>query len=353
MRYEATPGQPYCRQALHIAAERGDLPVLMVILQNCQVDLDVQTFSGCTALHLAAGHGHHKAVRALAEAGAEVDKPAKHELTPLLAAAQYGYDKAMSALLDAGADANRTANGVSPLHLACAAGHADAVRCLCEHGAKLVASEPGMYAPLEVAAMHGHLECCQILRQHLTGDMVFMARPEAEKAAPVDLDAHGGGATLFDEDGDQTESCDAHDLAIENGHWPVANWLEATKFWTTPLHFFNTLSPDKVRCLLRSGADLHASAPESKITPLFLAMEMDAKGSAPAGSSAWLILQAANPWSLETHNLFPEATRSRAKELGRMGSLIARSELLRKSGQETAILDVWFDGVLRHAIPNR
>ena len=54
-------------------------------------------------------------------------------------------------------------------------------------------------------------------------------------------------------------------------------------------------------------------------TPVSLARALRAKGHAPANSPADLVLQAAQPWSRDTHALFPAAARARVRSGLAMG----------------------------------
>ena len=58
---------------LHIAAERGDMPLLSLLLQTDTLELDKSKANGTTALHCAAANGHVEAVQALLDSGAQMD----------------------------------------------------------------------------------------------------------------------------------------------------------------------------------------------------------------------------------------------------------------------------------------
>ena len=59
-------------------------------------------------------------------------------------------------------------------------------------------------------------------------------------------------------------------------------------------------------------------------TPLSLAKAMAAEGRAAEGTAAFLVLEAAKPWSRKTHKYFPEPARARAVELLRVGQWFKR-----------------------------
>jgi len=111
---------------------------------------------------------------------------------------------------------------------------------------------------------------------------------------------------------------------------------------------------------LRDGADVHVRAPmpwpgdPGRIpaplfaTPLELAESLRKKGKAHEQSPAWLVLRAAEPWSPETHHLFPAEKRERAVSLLFIGVALAYSG--RFGREEQAIAECWRACVLPHAL---
>ena len=68
-----------------------------------------------------------------------------------------------------------------------------------------------------------------------------------------------------------------------------------------------------------------ASAPRwSCGRPLSLAQALAAAGRAAEGTAAFLVLEAAKPWSRKTHKYFPDPARARAVELLRVGQWFKR-----------------------------
>ena len=57
---------------------------------------------------------------------------------------------------------------------------------------------------------------------------------------------------------------------------------------------------------------------------LSLARALEAAGGAKEGTAAFLVLEAAKPWSRKTHKYFPEPARARAAELLRVGQWFKR-----------------------------
>jgi cytohesin len=70
-------------------------------------------------------------VRALIEAGADVNKAADDGRTPLFMAARKGHEAVVRELIELGADINKAAdNGVTPLVVAATKGHEKIVQIL-------------------------------------------------------------------------------------------------------------------------------------------------------------------------------------------------------------------------------
>ena len=137
--------------------------------------------------------------------------------------------------------------------------------------------------------------------------------------------------------------------ASRAGHSSLARWLEASEEWITPLHHLRTLTSARAYRLLREGADLHAAVAPGRPSPLSIAYEMHERGEAPPESAAALVLEAAESWSIRTHDLFPTAARARAVELMRLGALLSRSNPV-FAGREHAIFDAWLTFVLPGSI---
>ena len=110
----------------------------------------------------------------------------------------------------------------------------------------------------------------------------------------------------------------AADVARFNSFLDVADWLNESAFWSTPLHHATFISMERARKLLREGADIRAAATSTSPTPLSLAKA----APAPAlGSAANLVLQASLPWSPHTHDIFPSGARRVMREWSAPGWL--------------------------------
>jgi hypothetical protein len=104
-----------------------------------------------------------------------------------------------------------------------------------------------------------------------------------------------------------------------------AQWFDATRRWTSPLHHFAFMPLERVRALLVAGADVRAGNAEADaLTPLRLAEARLLRGDGCDDGRAALIVAGAAPWSPKTHALFPAAAKAFAVEAPRVGWLLAR-----------------------------
>ena len=92
------------------AAERGDASALRALLEAGE-DVNSRDRYGQTALMLAARNGQLATARVLVEAGADLDHTAKYRLSALMLATINGHDLVAQLLLEAGADTRITGTG--------------------------------------------------------------------------------------------------------------------------------------------------------------------------------------------------------------------------------------------------
>ena len=153
----------------------------------------------------------------------------------------------------------------------------------------------------------------------------------------------------------------AEGVAEEMGHDELLAWLQRTRDFTTPLHHLELLSAARARELLRAGAALGARARPGAPSPLELARQLllqpqpaaAAANDAAAGrEAARLVVSAAQPWSPQTHELWPARGRARAEALVRLGWRLSSTD--RSPGpfgnEAQSIMDAWRGLVMVHAL---
>lgn len=111
-----------------------------------------------TPLHKAAYYsGDPGVIAELIDRGAIVDARDKGDWTPLHLATRNAHLGAMRALLDAGAEIQRVdaKHGWTPLHVACVAGHEDAARMLVEAGADVTVRDKSTASAIDLMRESG------------------------------------------------------------------------------------------------------------------------------------------------------------------------------------------------------
>ena len=200
--------------------------------------------------------------------------------TPLVCAAFNGNAGATALLLEAGVDVDqRTNSGFCSLFLACMRGHIECAELLLSAGASVNLANRYGGTPLFFACCYGHIQCAQLLSSY-----------GANRNFPIGYSAERYSAY--------------------RGNHALTEWLALSREWS-PLHHLEVLSPERTRALLRGGANLHfAPSTGDAATPLERARQL-----APANASASLVVRAAGPWAVESHELFADAERTRAVTL--------------------------------------
>lgn len=124
--------------------ERGDTPLIMAMRENSlgvmeilladkRTNPDIEAFNGDNALMIAAFNGNEKAVKALLDHGAKVNKDG---WSPLHYAAANGNEKIVKMLLDKDAFVDAVSpNATTPLMMAARGGHIYAVKLIYDAGA--------------------------------------------------------------------------------------------------------------------------------------------------------------------------------------------------------------------------
>ncbi|KAH6845405.1 ankyrin repeat-containing domain protein [Chaetomium sp. MPI-CAGE-AT-0009] len=102
-------GPPELPSKLYCAAARGHAGAATVLLNSGEnPDFQDSSRDHQAPIHIAAKYGYGAVIRVLADAGAAVDPEDSLGRTPLVGAAVLGHHRAVSALLDVGADIKKT-----------------------------------------------------------------------------------------------------------------------------------------------------------------------------------------------------------------------------------------------------
>jgi ankyrin repeat protein len=126
---------PTAASPLAKAAIRGDLVEIKALLE-AGAEVNVTDALGRTPLHMAAFYGRTKASELLLTSGAKIDARDRVGMTPLHAAVLAGGRYEVELLLERKADVSATTDtGQTPLHLAAATGQPKVSRVLIERGA--------------------------------------------------------------------------------------------------------------------------------------------------------------------------------------------------------------------------
>ncbi len=151
---------------LHEATRDGDLEQVRALI-DAGADLDVRGDNGETPLNIAILEGQVLVASLLIDRGADIQARNKGGFTPLHAAAYANVVEIAEKLLSRGADVKDQMNkaGVTPLSVASEEGHPGLVKVLIDHGADLEAGERNGYTPLTRALWRGQKEVVALLQR--------------------------------------------------------------------------------------------------------------------------------------------------------------------------------------------
>ncbi|KFW73506.1 Ankyrin repeat domain-containing protein 6 [Pygoscelis adeliae] len=149
------------RTPLHLAAHRGHLHVVQVLLKaGC--DLDIQDDGDQTALHRAAVVGNTDVIATLIQEGCALDRQDK--VTGKSKALWHGFSQSAKVLVKAGANVlAKNKAGNTPLHLACQNSHSQSTRVLLLGGSRADLKNNAGDTCLHVAARYNHLPIVRVL----------------------------------------------------------------------------------------------------------------------------------------------------------------------------------------------
>lgn len=154
------------------AAGTGQTQRLEEIIRVDPSLINSHSHDGFTPLGLAVFFGQAEAVKALLDAGADVNLASRESMkvTPLASASAARQLEIARILIEHGADVNaRAASDFTPLHEAAASGKIDFAQLLIEHGADVNAKASDGKTPLDYARGHGHQEMVELLSKSAGG----------------------------------------------------------------------------------------------------------------------------------------------------------------------------------------
>jgi ankyrin repeat protein len=239
--------------ALHWAAMNGDADLASTLLYAGANVKATTRLGGYTALHLAAQAGEAAAIARLIAGGANAGTVTATGATPLMLAAASGHADAVKLLLEqTGGDANaaESANGETALMFAAALDRADAIRELLAHGADAARTSrlvdlTGVSAPEETLQ--------NTIRDAQNAKSASVSGAPRPAAAPAPSAAAGRGVAGV------TRSF-------------AFNELIGTQGGLTALHFAARQgSARSVAVLVEHGAHVNATSPGDGVTPLLVA----------------------------------------------------------------------------------
>jgi hypothetical protein len=157
--------RPECQTPLHVAAERGHVDIVRLLLEYMKSDdLDVHAWGGCAPLHDSAGHGHTKVVQCLLEAGADPEIADEGGWTALHYSSSEGHVEVVRSLLAVGCNVEKEdKNGCTPIHYAAGEGYTKVVQCLIESDANVNQQARSGWTALHYAASAGRVNVVKSL----------------------------------------------------------------------------------------------------------------------------------------------------------------------------------------------
>ena len=136
------------------------------------------------------------------------------------------------------------------------------------------------------------------------------------------------------------------DIAVELQYGQeLLAWLQSTRGWYTPLHYFCQLEPARTTALLREGARIDARTTPEDDSPLDVALRLSLDQTSMISNSTNLVVAASAAWSVHNQHLWPKACRQRVVTLLVVFQQLAHSG--RFAGEENGLKDV----MLTHVMP--
>ena len=246
------------------------------------------------AIHCASREGDYSVVKALIEAGADVNGQDEDGATPLMYASEECPDQVVCELIRAGAIVTAKDNcQLTALHYAMWRGRSSVIRTLVEAGAEINSQDEDGTTPIMEAANRGHNQAVHELisagasvtamnRQQKQRALRYASR-EGDSSVVRTLIEAGTDVNGQDEDGIallMVAAAEGHDQVVHEliraGANVIAKNNRRAFSWfagSTALHF--AAKQNRIKCgilLVEAGADMAARSEESK-SPLDLASD--------------------------------------------------------------------------------
>jgi ankyrin repeat protein len=146
---------------LHLAAQKGELDNVNILLEKNPGWVNSKNHFGITPLHYAAAGDFQEVAVRLIAAGANVNAKTHTGITPLYGAVSAGKKETVRLLVYMGARVNTaTRDGAYPLH---AVTRRDVAELLVSAGARVMSRNKYGFTPLHIAAHYGLIEVAEYL----------------------------------------------------------------------------------------------------------------------------------------------------------------------------------------------
>ena len=306
------------RTPLSAAIKHGQIECARLLV-GAGAAVGTTSCNGITPLLTAVKYGHIECARLLLSAGAAVDT-AEDSHTALFAACNNGLTECARLLLERGAAVDQATinSGTTPLFAASRYGHVECVRLLLGAGAAVETGRTGgTSTPLDAAIKHDHMECARLLLE--AGATVDTGKANGRTSLftavrwcyidCVKLLSSYGACRLVQRGPSVNMTAEAVSRHFHGD--TLTEWLVLSRHWS-PLHHLEVLTLERARALLQGDADLRLKPAADVPTPLERALPL-----APGCAVASLVVRAAGPWSVESHELFSDVNRAQAAMMAR------------------------------------
>eukprot|EP00742_Colponemidia_sp_Colp-10_P008568 GILJ01009286.1.p1 GENE.GILJ01009286.1~~GILJ01009286.1.p1 ORF type:complete len:1906 (+),score=241.01 GILJ01009286.1:81-5798(+) len=252
--------------AVHIAAIRGDLSALDVLLSH-GASVDAASGKGCTALHYACKGGHIDMVKyLLSKAGASVHVQDVANASPLHYAVEQQHERIVKMLLKCGASVHLVDSaGRTPLYEALAAHNTGIASAILAAGARVNVVDSEGVSPLYFAAREGQLPL-----------VVLLVNASANVNMPNRPCTDGSLLRPASESQEEAEETEGTPQAVEEKEEVPTVLSSALKYTLTALHVASLFGfGDIVEYLLQQGADIGQTGGNALTALHFAALARD------------------------------------------------------------------------------